>query len=134
MSQLEFEGNRFQVSSCQAKPAEGQHVDSRISKGLTWLMESIDSDLQLKFPKLHPHGKLHIKCFADISNALFRSFRVKIQTNWVSKGTTEGGKLTWPSCRVFPISPGNRYCRHFSKPGARHYSVNPQVHLLSLQL
>ena len=44
MGLLDFKENRFQVSACQAKPAEGQPVDSRISKGLHWLLDSIDSD------------------------------------------------------------------------------------------
>ena len=44
MGLLEFKENRFQVSACQAKPAEGQPVDSRIGKGLNWLLDSIDSD------------------------------------------------------------------------------------------
>lgn len=44
MGLLERRDCRHQVAACSAKPPEGQPVDARIAKALTWLLESIDSD------------------------------------------------------------------------------------------
>ncbi len=46
---LQHKDNRYHVAACQAKPANGQAVDSRIGQSLRWLLDSIEAD----FPVLN---------------------------------------------------------------------------------
>jgi hypothetical protein len=46
---LQHKDNRYHVAACQAKPANGQAVDSRIGQSLRWLLDSIEAE----FPALN---------------------------------------------------------------------------------
>ena len=44
LGMLERKNCRYQVAACSAKPKEGEPIDTRIGKGLRWLLDSVDSN------------------------------------------------------------------------------------------